>query len=254
MRAQQLPARAGWHWLIAGLAILRGNPPMLVLVIAAYWLILLFLNLLPVVGAIVASIAIPGLSVGVMNACREIDQGRPVTAAVIFTGFRENVRSLVILGILYLVLTMGVLAVSIPADGGELFTYLTTGKRSDGNADDALLAALLVLLSLLPLVMAYWFAPMLAAWHRLSPLKALFFSLVAVWINWRAFFVYALALAGIGGLLPLFLLTAVGLLAPGALGMVSAVLTVPLFMFLMPVIFASFYASYRDVFHLSEHV
>jgi hypothetical protein len=35
--------------------------------------------------------------------------------------------------------------------------------------------------------MAYWYAPVLAGWHGLSPAKALFFSFVACLRNWRAF-------------------------------------------------------------------
>ena len=45
-----------------------------------------------------------------------------------------------------------------------------------------------------PLMMAYWFAPLLAGWGRVSAVKAMFFSFVACWRNWRAFFAYGLSL------------------------------------------------------------
>ncbi len=40
--------------------------------------------------------------------------------------------------------------------------------------------------------MAMWYAPVFVAWHRLQPVKALFYSLVGVWRNRSAFAVYLL--------------------------------------------------------------
>ncbi|MCK7500117.1 MAG: hypothetical protein MZW92_64695 [Comamonadaceae bacterium] len=39
----------------------------------------------------------------------------------------------------------------------------------------------------LPLMLSFWFAPLLVAWKDMPALKALFFSIVAVARNWRAF-------------------------------------------------------------------
>jgi hypothetical protein len=44
-----------------------------------------------------------------------------------------------------------------------------------------------------PVMMAYWFAPVLAAWHCLG-VGALFFSFVACWLNWRPFLAYGAGL------------------------------------------------------------
>ncbi len=38
MRAQTLPAAAGWRWLIGGYALFRRNPLLLSLLVIAYWL------------------------------------------------------------------------------------------------------------------------------------------------------------------------------------------------------------------------
>ena len=51
---------------------------------------------------------------------------------------------------------------------------------------------LLVLAS--PLLMAFWFAPLLAAWDDVPAGKALFFSFVACMRNWRAFLTYGIGL------------------------------------------------------------
>ena len=75
MRAQTLPPAAGWRWLVGGFAIFRRNLVMLSMLVSAYWFIVLFLNVLPVLGALAASLAIPGLSVGLMQAARNIERG-----------------------------------------------------------------------------------------------------------------------------------------------------------------------------------
>lgn len=255
MRAQRLPASAGWRWLVAGYATFRRNPAMLVLIVVLYWITVIFANVVPILGSIAASVAMPALSVGVMNACRELEEGRAPAPGMLYSGFRTELRTLLILGALYIVLTVSVLAVSALIDGGVLMRFLLTGKPPSKEAlggVGGILAPLTVGLLLAPLLMAYWFAPMLAAWHRLSAVKALFFSLAASWMNWRAFVVYGLALIGLAVVLPSLVMVICAAIFPQAVQILSAVISVPLLIVLMPVVFASFYASYRTVFVLEE--
>ncbi len=102
--------------------------------------------------------------------------------------------------------------------------------------------------------MAWWFAPVLAAWHRLGVGKALFFSFIACWMNWRPFLVYGLGLLIVAGILPGVLLGILLLVMPGAANLVTALVTMPMVLVIAPTIFASFYASYRDIFGISEIV
>ena len=78
MRAQTLPPAAGWQWILGGFAIFRRNPVMLGMLVVAYWFTVLFLNIVPVIGVLLASLAIPGLSVGLMQAARNVERGQPV--------------------------------------------------------------------------------------------------------------------------------------------------------------------------------
>src|SRR5438094_9392625 len=50
-----------------------------------------------------------------------------------------------------------------------------------------------------PVLMAFWFATVLAAWNRIGAAQSLFYSFFAVLRNWRAFFVYGAVLAPAGG-------------------------------------------------------
>ena len=251
MRAQTLPAAAGWRWLAAGFAIFRRNPPLLALLVVCYWVTVLFLNALPVIGALAASLAMPGLAVGLMQAARDLERGATIGLPTLFSGFRRNPRTLLALGALYLACTIAILSLSALVDGGELLSFMLSSKAADREmieSGDLALPALFVMLLMTPVVMAYWFAPVLAAWHGLSAGKSLFFSIVACLRNWRAFVVYFVSIAIFGMLLPGLIVAAVTILLPGGGEVMSVALSSLLVVVLMPTLYGSFYASYRDVF------
>ena len=257
MRAQTLPSAAGWRWLASGFLIYRRNPPMMSMLVLAYWLTVVFLNLFPVIGALAAAVAVPGLSVGLMQAARNLERGLPVNLATLFGSFRESARTLMALGALYLLCSLGALAASALIDGGDLFHFMLAGSRSErALVEDADFtgSALLVMLLMVPVLMAWWFAPVLAAWHRLSLGRSLFFSFVACWMNWRPFLNYSVALLVLSVLLPGVLVALVLVVLPGLSEFMFAIIMVPMILVAAPVIFASFYACYRDIFGISEIV
>jgi len=241
--------------MLAGFALYRRSPLLLALLVGAYWFTLIFLNVLPVLGALAASLAVPGLSVGLMQAARCLERGQPFGLPTLFGSFRDNPRTLLALGGLYLCCSLGVLGLSALIDGGDLLRYLLAGSRAErAVVEDAdfLAPALFVATLMTPVVMAWWFAPVLAAWHRLPLGKSLFFSFVACWLNWRPFLVFFTVLGALVAVLPSLLLVVLqGLIGPeAALALVMA----PLLLVIAPSIFASFYAGYRDIFGLSEIV
>ncbi len=257
MRAQTLQPAAGWGWILTGFAIFRRNPLLLGMLVMTYWITIVFLNVLPIIGALAASLVIPGLSVGLMQAARQVERGQPVGIQTLFGSMKENSRTLLALGALYLCCTLGILGLSTLLDGGDMFRFMMAGNRAERAAvedADFVLPALFVMLAMLPVMMAYWFAPVLAAWHRLPLGKALFFSFIACWINWRAFLIYGFGLLLIAGIVPGVLLGILLLIMPGAASFITAVVTIPMVLIIAPSIFASFYACYRDIFGISEIV
>lgn len=257
MRAQTVPSGAGWRWIATGFAIFRRNPPALAMLVVSYWLTVIFLNVLPIVGALAASMVIPGLSVGLMQAARNLERRQPIGLQTLFGGLKENTKTLLALGGLYLFCTLAILGASTVVDGGELLRYMLASNRVERAAvedSDFTLAALVVMTLLVPVMMAYWFAPVLAAWHRLSLAKSLFFSFVACWMNWRAFLAYSVGLLLVAGVLPGLLLGLLLILFPGAQAFMTGIVVVPMALIVAPAIFASFYASYRDIFGISEIV
>lgn len=257
MRAQTLPTNAGWRWIGAGFAIYRRNPILLSMLVLAYWFTILLLNVLPVIGAVAASLIIPGLSVGLMQAARNLERGQPIGIQTLYGGLKENTKTLIALGALYLACTIAILGISALLDGGDLLGFMLSGKPTDREAmeeSNFALPALIVMLLMAPVMMAYWFAPVLAAWHKLTLGRALFFSFVACWINWRPFLAFGAGLLLVAAIIPGLLLGVLLALFPGAQSFISALILMPMLLAVAPVVFASFYASYRDIFGISEIV
>jgi hypothetical protein len=76
----------------------------------------------------------------------------------------------------------------------------------------------------------------------------MFFSFFACLRNWRPFLAYGVALMLFIGVLPGILLAVVGQVSPT----LAALLSVPLPLILIPIVFASFYANARDIFGPAE--
>lgn len=230
---------------------------MLSSLVVSYWFTVLLLNILPIIGSLAAALVVPGLSVGLMQAARNLDRGIPVGLQTLFGGLKENPRTLVGLGALNLACTMAIVALASQLDDGNLLKYMMANSKAERallEDADFTLPVLFAMVLMTPLMMAYWFAPVLAAWHRLPLGKSLFFSFIACWINWRAFLAFSAGLLLLAGIVPGVLMGILLILLPGAPGLVMAVVMVPMALIIAPVIFASFYASYRDIFGISEIV
>jgi hypothetical protein len=178
-----------------------------------------------------------------------------VELAMLFAGFRERLPAQLALGAVYLGSLVAVIGGSALADGGELARWLLTGRRPEEEAlqSDGFLGAMAAAAALYaPVMMMYWFGPLLAAWHGMAPLQALFYSFFASLINWRAFLAYGAAVAFIMFVLPTAVLMLLLFVSGGALRVQPMALVLPLLLIMLPTLFASFYASYRDVFASQE--
>jgi hypothetical protein len=251
MQALTLPARRGWRWLAEGFRIFRKNQLMLSLAVLGYWILMALINSVPLIGQLVATLLIPVFSVSLMNACRLLEQGRPFPPQLLFSGFQQNLRSLLTLGVVYIAVSVAILAIVALADGGVLFRLMVLAERPDEQAltgDGVMVAGQLALVLFAPLMMAYWYAPVLVAWHDLPVGKSLFFSFVACLRNWRAFLVYAVAVMVVGALVPGLLVGLFTVLFASVGEVFSVALTAVIVFVLLPTLYASFYVSYRDVF------
>ena len=129
---------------------------MLGMLVVAYWFTVLFLNIVTVIGVLLASLAIPGLSVGLMQAARNVERGQPVGIQTLYGSLRDNARTLIALGALYLCCTLGALSLSSLVDGGALLKFMLSNSRAErAMVEDAdfTLSALFIMLLMTPVLM-----------------------------------------------------------------------------------------------------
>ena len=253
MQVLKLPAGRGWRWLAEGFAIYRRKPAPLSFLVLGYWLTMAVISAIPYIGQMIGFILIPAFSVSLMNVCRIIDADEQLPPQTLFSGFHRNLQTLLALGVVYVVASLSILGFTALFDDGLLFRMLVLGSApaSQELADASLfISAQLAFLLLVPVMMAFWFAPVLAAWHDMSAGKSLFFSLMACVRNWRAFLVYSLAVAIAGVFVPQLI---AGLMAGPEESALPTLIVVVISLILLPTLYASFYVSYRDVFrHLDD--
>jgi hypothetical protein len=244
-----VPAKNGWSWLVRGFALFRKNPPMWLFLVFTYWLAVALLGQIRYLGPAASTVLLPAFSVSFMFMCAVLERGGALRPALLVSGFRSGPATLILLGVLYLLSIVAVLGLASLADAGALLLWILSGREPP---DEALLdgrislAMIIATLAAAPVLMAFWFAPVLAAWNRIGAAQSLFYSFFAVWRNWRAFLVYGAALFLAGAIF----MTAVTILAILMRGQVQALRSFALIFTLLtlPTLFASFYASYRDIF------
>lgn len=251
MRARVVTFAGGVRWLAEGWRLFRVSPLAWLALVFAYWLTMTAVTLVPLVGVGVAMVLVPGFSVGFMAASRSCDRGQVPELRQLFEGFRLRPLPQLALGVVYLAAIALLLAATALADGGVLAGWMLHGRPADGATLDAeaFLGAMTIAAALyVPVMLAFWFAPLLTAWHAMGVAQALFYSFFACLMNWRAFLGYGAATLAITVALPFLVLSTLALVSGGELRGGATKLVFPMLMLLLPILFASFYASYRDVF------
>ena len=133
MQALTLPARSGWLWLSEGFAIFRRHQLRLSLAVLSYWILMALINSVPLLGQMVATLLIPVFSVSLMNACRVLEQGGPPPPQLLFTGFQQNPRQLLMLGAVYIAASVVILAIVAVVDGGVYDLTRWAGLHPGGS-------------------------------------------------------------------------------------------------------------------------
>ena len=202
MHARTLPARHGILWLLAGFALFRRNPPLLTVLTFAYLLLVVLINLVPLIGPFMLPLALPALTAMLGNGCQAIERNKLFTSEDLSRGLVERRVEVLRLGGWHLVGSTVLVIVGV-----MLGTDLTIDPEMSQERAMDLLTDLSILLTLSsPLLMAFWFAPLLTLWDGVPALKSVFFSFVACWRNWRAFAVYGLVVLVVGMFIPALIL------------------------------------------------
>lgn len=248
--------REGWNWLMQGIELFKKKPGEMFLFGNTYLFIILFVGIwISVVGAVIVAIASPALGFGIMLAGRMAQQGLRVTPIVLFNAFmkenRHHLQSLLVLGAVYTACFALIRLFAHLLLGAQPTTTIDELQTADPETSAALLKytvqyVLFVGITSIPVLLAFWFAPVLVVWHKMKPMQALFSSWVAVWRNKASFFIYGAGwlILGLGFSAALVVLvTLLGL--PAALVSMVNMISVAL---VMAVSLCTFYPTYRAVF------
>ncbi len=188
MQARIVGAGRGLRWLAEGWRLFRAAPLGWLALVFAYWLMMTLVSLAPYVGVAAASVLVPAFSVGFLAAARAASHRGGVQLALLFDGFRQAPAAQLVLGVVYFACLALVLAASALADDGALARWMLTGGRPADEvlqSDEFVMALACAAALYTPVMMMFWFAPPLAAWHSVGAAKALFFSFFACLMNWR---------------------------------------------------------------------
>jgi len=177
MKTRVVSFARGTRWLFDGWHLFKVSPPMWLALVFAYWGVMTLVSFVPLLGVAAATVLIPGMSVGFMAASRNCERGTRLELRMLFEGFRGRWPVQLALGVVYLLLLAGVIGGTTLADGGALARWMLTGRRPEDETlqSDEFVAALATAAGLyLPVMMLYWFAPVLGAWHSMGATQALF--------------------------------------------------------------------------------
>ncbi|RPI45404.1 MAG: hypothetical protein EHM59_10250 [Betaproteobacteria bacterium] len=225
---RSVDAGRGIAWLTEGWDFFRRTPLNWIAMAVLVLIGVMAVAWIPVVGQLVTTLLSILFAGGLMLGCRALDRGEDLAVAHLFAGFRTHLSPLLVIGALY-VAGLFILIVTVSLLTGGAVLALIRGDVDAGGALASVLVALLAsAVMLVPLGMATWFAPALVTLQRMAPVDAMKLSFRGCLRNVSAFLVY--------GVLCLIL----SLLAtlPAGLG----------WLVFLPVLAASVYAGYKDIF------
>jgi uncharacterized membrane protein len=230
LEGQRVPAGNGVVWLSQGWEMFKLAPGVWIGITVIFMASMFILGLIPIINLVVGLLG-PVLVGGLMLGCKALDDGQDLQIGHLFSGFSGHAGNLILVGLIYLAGAVAIGIVVVLLGGGLGFG---AAMMSGGGASPAafilpmLMMVLVGIALMMPLAMAMWYAPALVVLHDVAPFEAMKSSFFACIKNFVPFLVYGLVI----------LVLAILATIPLALG----------WLVLMPVMYASIYASYKDMF------
>ncbi|HEY1077186.1 MAG TPA: BPSS1780 family membrane protein [Fontimonas sp.] len=218
------------EWIGEGWTLFRQSPGTWIGLVVVWVLLLAVLGSVPLLGSLASNLLGPVFTAGVFLGCLRVERGEKLRIEDLFLAFKsDRLAPLIILGVLGIVVMVGVVLIALLFGFGSIAT-LAAGIDTEIEQMGAgvVIGGLVILLMLLPVAMALWFAAPLVMFARVDPVESLKLSFVACWRN-----MWSLSLWGLLALL-IMIVAAI----PVLLGWLIA----------GPVLMASYYWMYRDIF------
>jgi uncharacterized membrane protein len=226
---QSRPTGNGWTWIADGWDLFKRQPGMWIGIVLLLFVIMIAAAFIPFVGGLLMSLFGPVFAAGIVAGCKTLDTGGELEVGHLFAGFREKTGTLVAVGGIYLAASLVVMLVVGLIMGVGMFTMMGGDQAQMAALGMTMVLAMLIMFALLlPVVMAIWFAAPLVVFHDHGAVDAMKGSFTGCLKNILPFLWY-------GVLLFVF----------------SIVASLPLllgWLVLGPVLAASVYTSYRDIY------
>lgn len=231
---RSVSAGQGVAWIGTGWKLFARAPLMWIVALLIIVVIAVVVGMVPILGQIAFQVATPIFYAGLIVACRSLERGGDFELEHIFAGFKTQLAQLAIVGVIFLIGMIALFAILALFMGFGVLGALLTGNSDDlvaaaGTSVISILLGLLVMFALMvPLLMAYWFAPALVIMHGMGAVDAMKASFGGCLRNIVPFLLYGIVM------LVIFILASI----PFGLGLLVAI----------PLSFTSTYAAYRDLF------
>ncbi len=226
-----LPTGRGLDWLTRGFELFQRAPGIWVVNTILFFVLISLLSLAPFGG-----ILMPLVIGGIMLGCRDLDEGRgELEVGHLFAGFSHRTGQLVGLGAMYLLLSIVVTVIMMLGLMSVGFANMQMDAQMIEPAQfmGLLVGVLLATLLMVPIVMLFWFAPAIVILNEdIGMFDAMKLSFTGCMRNILPFTLYSIIV---------FVLMIVATI-PFGLG----------WLILAPVLFASIYVSYKEIFITEE--
>lgn len=227
-------AGGGWSWIADAWALVKQSLGTWIGLFLVFAVIVIVLSVIPFIGPLALYVLSPILMGGVILGCEAVRKGGAITVGHLFAGFSNNAGKLASVGAFALLAYIGIFVVIMLIFGFSVAGMFMGGMNDDPAAVAAmgmtmLLAVLIMFALSIPLYMALWFSYPLIVLNDFGVGQALKTSFFACLKNILPFLLYGI----------LMFLIAIVASIPLGLG----------WLLLGPVLLASLYTSYRDIFY-----
>jgi uncharacterized membrane protein len=247
---QSVVAVNGFKWVGKGWWHFKQAPISWLVVSLIWFVLILVISSIPFLGVVAINVLTPVLIAGLMIGCYEQDQGDDFSLSHLFAGFANNAGQAVMVGVFYLLF----LIFLFTGLGLLLFGSIGDLAALQGNPEaiamvflspSVQIGILVGALLIIPVMMAYLFAPALVVLDDMTAWEAMKASFMGCLKNILPLFLYSFAALAviIMGITPFALL----LLAISPIFIVFSFILGMLV--ITPILIASIYAAYRDIYY-----
>jgi hypothetical protein len=232
---RSVPAGNGWRWIADAWAFTGQQRGTFIGVFLLWVLLAIVLGVIPILGSILSALLMPVITAGFILGCDALRRGERLEVGHLFAGFQNHAGKLITLGAIQLACVIVMVLIVMAIFGSTIGGFFIGGggqpnpEEIMGMFTTILLAVLIMLALSIPLYMAVWFAGPLIVLAQSDVVPALKTSFFACLKNILPFLIWGIAI---------FFLSILAMI-PLMLG----------WLLLGPVMLASIYIGYRDIFH-----